>query len=191
MAAAAPGALRGAPWSRCSARRGPTPARPAAPGRAPLRAHAAGGAGAPRTVKELPIFPLNVVALPHATVPLMIFEPRCGPAAARRAAHRRRRRDRWRAAHAAGARSAWAPAAPLTPALARPHQQCNETQSYRVLFNTLMDGEADIEEGLVQKDSPFAGTRKFGMCFVDGGSGRMATCAGGAGERGRGAGAGV
>lgn len=30
--------------------------------------------------KELPIFPLNVVALPHAVVPLMIFEARCGPA---------------------------------------------------------------------------------------------------------------
>jgi len=44
-----------------------------------------------------------------------------------------------------------------------------------VLFNTLMDGESDIEDGLVQKESPFAGTRKFGMCYVDGSSGRMAT----------------
>jgi hypothetical protein len=39
----------------------------------------AGGADSsgPRVLKELPIFPLGVVALPHATVPLMIFEPRC------------------------------------------------------------------------------------------------------------------
>lgn len=46
---------------------------------------------------------------------------------------------------------------------------------YRVLFNTLMDGAKDIEDGLVQKESPFAGTKTFGMCFVDGQSGRMAT----------------
>ncbi|GBF97423.1 ATP-dependent protease [Raphidocelis subcapitata] len=96
--------------------------RAGAPRRAPrLQPCAAGGGGA-RTVRELPIFPLGMVALPHATVPLMIFEPR-----------------------------------------------------YRVLFNTLMDGAPDIEEGLVQKDSPYAGTRVFGMCYVDGSSGRMAT----------------
>lgn len=49
-----------------------------APGaqRRTLAVRAAGGAsGSARTI-ELPIFPLNVVALPHATVPLMIFEPR-------------------------------------------------------------------------------------------------------------------
>lgn len=44
-----------------------------------------------------------------------------------------------------------------------------------MLFNTLMDGMADIEEGLVQKESPYAGTKRFGMCYVDGSSGRMAT----------------
>lgn len=38
-----------------------------------------GSAGAKGRTIELPIFPLNVVALPHATVPLMIFEPRCAP----------------------------------------------------------------------------------------------------------------
>ncbi|GFH32734.1 Lon N-terminal domain-containing protein, partial [Haematococcus lacustris] len=62
----------------------------------------------------LPIFPLNVVALPSQTVPLMIFEAR-----------------------------------------------------YRVLFSTLLHGEEGVDEGLVQKDSPFAGTKRFGMCFVD------------------------
>jgi len=43
-----------------------------------------------------------------------------------------------------------------------------------VLFNTLLDGHPDVEEGLVQKDSPFCGTKKFGMCFVDN-EGRLAS----------------
>jgi hypothetical protein len=61
-----------------------------------VRAAAGAGEG-PGSRKELPIFPLNVVAVPHAVTPLLIFEPR-----------------------------------------------------YRVLFNTLMDGLPDIEDGLVQ-----------------------------------------
>ena len=65
-------------------------------------------------VRELPIFPLNMVALPAATVYLNIFEAR-----------------------------------------------------YRVLFNTLLAGSDDLEEGLVNPDSPFCGTREFGMCLVD------------------------
>ncbi|MEW5310419.1 MAG: hypothetical protein WDW38_002218 [Sanguina aurantia] len=63
---------------------------------------------------QLPIFPLNVVALPEATVPLVVFEAR-----------------------------------------------------YRVLFNTLLAGSPGVEEGLVAPDSPFSGTKKFGMCFID------------------------
>jgi ATP-dependent Lon protease len=43
-----------------------------------------------------------------------------------------------------------------------------------VLFNTLLDGAENVDEGLVQKDSPFVGTRKFGMCFVTR-DGRMAS----------------
>ncbi|GIL62171.1 hypothetical protein Vafri_16436 [Volvox africanus] len=79
------------------------------------------------TRKQLPIFPLNVVALPCATVPLMIFEAR-----------------------------------------------------YRVLFNTILAGEPGVEDGLVQSDSPFCGSRRFGMCYVDGradpsGASRMAS----------------
>ncbi len=73
------------------------------------------------TTLQLPIFPLGVVALPSASVPLQIFEPR-----------------------------------------------------YRVLFNTLLDGAEGVEEGLVQKDSPFCGARRFGMCFLDG-DGRLAS----------------
>ncbi|CAL5229221.1 g12504 [Coccomyxa viridis] len=40
---------------------------------------------------------------------------------------------------------------------------------YRVLFNTLLytPGAEDLEEGLVQTESPFAGTRQFGMCWTD------------------------
>jgi len=73
-----------------------------------------------RVRKILPIFPLGVVALPAAVVPLMIFEAR-----------------------------------------------------YRVLFNTLLAGMPDIEEGLVQEDSDWCGTKRFGMCYVDQ-EGRMA-----------------
>ncbi|KXZ50336.1 hypothetical protein GPECTOR_17g977 [Gonium pectorale] len=39
---------------------------------------------------------------------------------------------------------------------------------YRVLFNTILAGGKGVEEGLVQTDSPFCGTRRFGMCYVDG-----------------------
>lgn len=38
---------------------------------------------------------------------------------------------------------------------------------YRVLFNTLLDGETGVDEGLVQKESPWRGTKVFGLCFVD------------------------
>ncbi|CAL8464824.1 g4359 [Coccomyxa elongata] len=38
---------------------------------------------------------------------------------------------------------------------------------YRVLFNTLLKGADGLEEGLIQDDSPFAGTRRFGMCWSD------------------------
>jgi len=38
---------------------------------------------------------------------------------------------------------------------------------YRVLFNTLLYGESGLEDGLVNTESPFAGTREFGMCYVD------------------------
>ncbi|KAG2483031.1 hypothetical protein HYH03_018061 [Edaphochlamys debaryana] len=38
---------------------------------------------------------------------------------------------------------------------------------YRVLFNTLLAGSAGVEDGLVQADSPFCGSRRFGMCYVE------------------------
>ncbi|KAK9819722.1 hypothetical protein WJX72_001670 [[Myrmecia] bisecta] len=44
---------------------------------------------------------------------------------------------------------------------------------YRVLFNTLLSGAEGIDDGLVNESSPFVGSRKFGMCFVDQ-SGRVA-----------------
>ncbi|CAG9460446.1 unnamed protein product [Pedinophyceae sp. YPF-701] len=48
---------------------------------------------------------------------------------------------------------------------------------YRVLFSTLMDGADgfDIEEGLVSEDSPFKGTRTFGMCLSMGNGSMCAT----------------
>lgn len=38
---------------------------------------------------------------------------------------------------------------------------------YRVLFSTLLQGAEGIEDGLVSADKPWAGTRRFGMCFFD------------------------
>lgn len=66
------------------------------------------------STQTLPIFPLGIVALPQADVPLQIFEAR-----------------------------------------------------YRVLFNTLLAGEEGVLEDLVQDDSPFKGTKRFGMCYTD------------------------
>jgi Lon protease-like protein len=45
---------------------------------------------------------------------------------------------------------------------------------YRVLFNTLLSGMEGIEEGLVQTESPWCGSKRFGMCYVDN-EGRMAS----------------
>jgi ATP-dependent Lon protease len=102
------------PTSALLARRTAFPAAPHR--RRSVRASAAAGER-----RELPIFPLGVVALPHATVPLMIFEPR-----------------------------------------------------YRVLFSTLLGADAEgVEQGLVQQESPYAGTREFGMCYASN-DGKMA-----------------
>ena len=68
----------------------------------------------------LPIFPLNMVALPGSSIPLNIFEAR-----------------------------------------------------YRVLFSTLLSGDDDVDEGLVNPDAAWHGTRTFGMCAVSG-QGQMA-----------------
>jgi len=38
---------------------------------------------------------------------------------------------------------------------------------YRVLFNTLLDGLEDVDEGMVQKESKFCGTKRFGLLYVD------------------------
>eukprot|EP00803_Ostreobium_quekettii_P006098 evm.model.scf_1560.3 EVM.evm.TU.scf_1560.3 scf_1560:28159-32634(+) len=61
----------------------------------------------------MPIFPLDMVALPASTVPLQIFEAR-----------------------------------------------------YRVLFSTLLGSGEGVDEHLIQKESPFLGSRKFGMSFT-------------------------
>ena len=38
---------------------------------------------------------------------------------------------------------------------------------YRVLFNTLLLGSEDVDEGLANAESPFASSKEFGMCYVD------------------------
>jgi ATP-dependent Lon protease len=35
------------------------------------------------------------------------------------------------------------------------------------LFNTLLAGAPNVEEGLVQEDSAYAGSKRFGMCYLD------------------------
>ncbi|CAD7695934.1 unnamed protein product [Ostreobium quekettii] len=71
----------------------------------------------------IPIFPLNMVALPAATVPLQIFEAR-----------------------------------------------------YRVLFSTLLGPVEGVDEDLIQQDSAFLGSRRFGMCFTSqGGMAKVGT----------------
>lgn len=46
---------------------------------------------------------------------------------------------------------------------------------YRVLFTTLLHGSDGLEEGLANESSPFLGSRKFGMCFVNSEGGLAAT----------------
>ena len=62
------------------------------------------------------------------------------------------------------------PVAQLTPAATRslrPALVASRNKArYRVLFATLLQGAEDLEEGLVDEKSPFAGTREFGLCFV-------------------------
>ena len=70
--------------------------------------------GSGKVSRTIPVFPLGVVPVPFAEVPLHIFEAR-----------------------------------------------------YRVLFSTLLYGEDDIEEGLADASSEFAGSKEFGMCYVD------------------------
>ena len=55
--------------------RAAAPSPHAALSRAPRARRVAVRAAAAGSRQELPIFPLGVVALPHATGPLMIFEP--------------------------------------------------------------------------------------------------------------------
>ena len=41
---------------------------------------------------------------------------------------------------------------------------------YRILFSTILHGTsvaAGLEEGLEQREAPWCGTRRFGMCFAD------------------------
>jgi len=38
---------------------------------------------------------------------------------------------------------------------------------YRVLFNTLLAGEKAIDEGLVNHELDYVGTKQFGLCYVD------------------------
>jgi len=94
-------------------------------GRAPardLRCRGSSGSGeegegsdlAVGETRTLPVFPLGMVPIPFANVPLHIFEAR-----------------------------------------------------YRVLFSTLLYGESGIEEGLADPNSEFAGSKEFGMCYVD------------------------
>ena len=47
------------------------------------------------------------------------------------------------------------------------------TCRHRVLFNTLLANEPGVEGGLVQRESPFCGSKRFGACYYEG-RGRLA-----------------
>lgn len=40
---------------------------------------------------------------------------------------------------------------------------------YRLLFNTLLDGQADVDKAMVQDDSEFRGTQRLGLLYADAG----------------------
>ena len=40
---------------------------------------------------------------------------------------------------------------------------------YRLLFNTLLDGQADVDQAMVQDDSEFRGTQRLGLLYQDAG----------------------
>ena len=56
-------------------------------------------------------------------------------------------------------------ASPLVPA--GPHPSLPAQARYRVLFSTLLAGAKGIDEGLVNPDKAWCGTRRFGMAFYD------------------------
>lgn len=55
----------------------------------------------------------------------------------------------------------------LSLSLTQPDPRARQAR-YRVLFNTLLAGAEDVDEGLVDEESPFKGTRLFGMSFAPG-----------------------
>ena len=57
-------------------------------------------------------------------------------------------------------------------AIARRHRT---EARYRVLFSTLLDGDATIDQGLVADDKPWKGTRRFGMAYYDQQAGGLAS----------------
>lgn len=89
--------------------------------RAPRVVQRQRGLACTAALREIPLFPLSIVALPNAQVPLHIFEAR-----------------------------------------------------YRILFNTLLKGDKDVDTELVDDSSVFAGSKRFGMCYVNG-QGGLAT----------------
>jgi len=81
-----------------------------------------------------------------------------------------RRRDQWRAAENEAV-TAEVRELPMFPLSLVSFPGCMTPlfifeAKYRMMFNTLLAGESDVDQELVQKDSPFEGTREFGMCFV-------------------------
>lgn len=43
-----------------------------------------------------------------------------------------------------------------------------QIKSYRILFNTLLDGEDDVDAGLVTETAPWRASKAFGLCWSDG-----------------------
>ena len=115
------------------------------------------------TRRVIPIFPLNMVAMPSALLPLNIFEVRiCGTCL----------------------NGMLGLQASPSISCAKQCQCCLQAAShrdlvitpsilamqarYRVLFNTLLAGESDIIDDMVNDQASWAGSRQFGMCLATG-----------------------
>jgi hypothetical protein len=151
-------------------RRRPLPCPPAAEGSSSSSSSTPRGAeplepGA--VIKELPLFPLNLVAFPHADVPLHIFEARWEWWKRERQSWEgeegRRAIDRMRGFSFFFSSSSHS----LTSLKKKKSSSFSSLQtSYRVLFSTLLSGDKDIDEGMVSADKAWLGTRSFGLWWV-------------------------
>ena len=115
------------------------------------------------TRRVIPIFPLNMVAMPSALLPLNIFEVRiCGTCLSGMLGLQASRSNLCAKQCQCCLQAASRRDLVLTPSILAMQAR------YRVLFNTLLAGESDIIEDMVNDQASWAGSRQFGMCLATG-----------------------